>query len=322
MSTYLVTGCAGFIGSHLTEQLLSAGHTVYGVDNFDPFYPRNIKERNLAGIRNHPEFQFFEINLSDFQLVRRVPFDEVDVVIHLAGKAGVRPSIQDPNGYIDANIVATQNILNRMRDAGKKKLVFASSSSVYGNMPQTPYREDMEVSNPISPYAFTKKACELINYTFHHLYGMDILNLRFFTVYGPRQRPDLAIHKFVHLMKTGRAIPVFGDGTTSRDYTFVADTVDGIIRAVTYTEQNSGLYDIINLGNNTPVSLNDLIGTLADITGITPKIDRKPMQPGDVNITFADITRAQTLLGYQPKTRIRDGIQQFVTWFDQQYSAV
>lgn len=322
MSTYLVTGCAGFIGSHLTEKLLGSGHTVYGVDNFDPFYPRNIKERNIAAIRNHPQFQFFEISLSDYQMVRRVPLDEVDVVIHLAGKAGVRPSIQDPNGYIDANIVATQNILNRMRDAGKKKLVFASSSSVYGNMPETPYREDMDVSNPISPYAFTKKACELINYTFHHLYGMDILNLRFFTVYGPRQRPDLAIHKFIHLMKSGRPIPVFGDGSTSRDYTFVADTVDGIVRAIGYVEANSGVYDIINLGNNTPVSLNDLIGTIAKVSGITPVIDRKPMQPGDVNITFADISRAQNLLGYQPKTKLEDGIRSFMVWFDQQYPSV
>ncbi|MBN8706646.1 MAG: GDP-mannose 4,6-dehydratase [Bacteroidetes bacterium] len=322
MSTYLVTGCAGFIGSHLTEKLLASGHTVYGVDNFDPFYPRNIKERNISAIRNHPQFQFFEISLSDYQMVRRVPLDEVDVVIHLAGKAGVRPSIQDPNGYIDANIVATQNILNRMRDAGKKKLVFASSSSVYGNMPETPYREDMDVSNPISPYAFTKKACELINYTFHHLYGMDILNLRFFTVYGPRQRPDLAIHKFIHLMKSGRPIPVFGDGSTSRDYTFVADTVDGIVRAIGYVETNSGVYDIINLGNNTPISLNDLIGTIAKVSGITPVIDRKPMQPGDVNITFADISRAQNLLGYQPKTKLEDGIRSFMTWFDQQYPSV
>lgn len=322
MSNYLVTGCAGFIGSHLTEKLLASGHTVYGVDNFDPFYPRNIKERNIAAIRNHPQFQFFEISLSDYQMVRRVPLDEVDVVIHLAGKAGVRPSIQDPNGYIDANIVATQNILNRMRDAGKKKLVFASSSSVYGNMPETPYREDMDVSNPISPYAFTKKACELINYTFHHLYGMDILNLRFFTVYGPRQRPDLAIHKFIHLMKSGRPIPVFGDGSTSRDYTFVADTVDGIVRAIGYVEANSGVYDIMNLGNNTPISLNDLIGTIAKVSGITPVIDRKPMQPGDVNITFADISRAQKLLGYQPKTKLEDGIRSFMTWFDQQYPSV
>lgn len=322
MSNYLVTGCAGFIGSHLTEKLLASGHTVYGVDNFDPFYPRNIKERNIAAVRNHPQFQFFEISLSDYQMVRRVPLDEVDVVIHLAGKAGVRPSIQDPNGYIDANIVATQNILNRMRDAGKKKLVFASSSSVYGNMPETPYREDMDVSNPISPYAFTKKACELINYTFHHLYGMDILNLRFFTVYGPRQRPDLAIHKFIHLMKSGRPIPVFGDGSTSRDYTFVADTVDGIVRAIRYVEANSGIYDIMNLGNNTPISLNDLIGTIAKVSGITPTIDRKPMQPGDVNITFADISRAQNLLGYQPKTKLEDGIRSFMTWFDQQYPSV
>jgi len=322
MSNYLVTGCAGFIGSHLTEKLLASGHTVYGVDNFDPFYPRNIKERNIAAVRNHPQFQFFEISLSDYQMVRRVPLDEVDVVIHLAGKAGVRPSIQDPNGYIDANIVATQNILNRMRDAGKKKLVFASSSSVYGNMPETPYREDMDVSNPISPYAFTKKACELINYTFHHLYGMDILNLRFFTVYGPRQRPDLAIHKFIHLMKSGRPIPVFGDGSTSRDYTFVADTVDGIVRAIGYVEANSGIYDIMNLGNNTPISLNDLIGTIAKVSGITPTIDRKPMQPGDVNITFADISRAQNLLGYQPKTKLEDGIRSFMTWFDQQYPSV
>ncbi|MCA0447579.1 MAG: GDP-mannose 4,6-dehydratase [Bacteroidetes bacterium] len=322
MSNYLVTGCAGFIGSHLTEKLLASGHTVYGVDNFDPFYPRNIKERNIAAVRNHPQFQFFEISLSDYQMVRRVPLDEVDVVIHLAGKAGVRPSIQDPNGYIDANIVATQNILNRMRDAGKKKLVFASSSSVYGNMPETPYREDMDVSNPISPYAFTKKACELINYTFHHLYGMDILNLRFFTVYGPRQRPDLAIHKFIHLMKSGRPIPVFGDGSTSRDYTFVADTVDGIVRAIRYVEDNSGIYDIMNLGNNTPISLNDLIGTIAKVSGITPTIDRKPMQPGDVNITFADISRAQNLLGYQPKTKLEDGIRSFMTWFDQQYPSV
>ncbi|NUQ81472.1 MAG: GDP-mannose 4,6-dehydratase [Bacteroidetes bacterium] len=319
MSTILVTGCAGFIGSHLTEKLLADGHDVVGVDNFDPFYPRTIKERNMAGFHQNPRFQFFEINLADPGMVNRLPVDEVDVVVHLAGKAGVRPSIQDPLGYIDANITATQNLLNRMRDGKRNKLVFASSSSVYGNTPETPYHEDMDVSNPISPYAFTKKACELLNYTYHHLYGIDMINLRFFTVYGPRQRPDLAIHKFTHLIRTGRPIPVFGDGSTARDYTFVADTVDGISRAIRYVTDHQSVYEIINLGNHTPVSLSDLIHHLALATGTTPVLDRKPMQPGDVNITFADISRAKSLLGYDPKTQLQAGLKVFVNWYDSVY---
>ena len=227
MAKIIVTGCAGFIGSHLCEKLLVLGHSVVGIDNFDPFYARSVKEVNLNSFIGHPDFEFLEFDLADpGRLNRELEHKQTDAIVHLAGKAGVRPSIEAPGDYTRANIVATQNILELMKNKGIKKLAFASSSSVYGNAEKIPFHETQDVSHPISPYAFTKKACELINYTYHALHGLDVINMRFFTVFGPRQRPDLAIHKFTRLILTGGEIPVFGDGSTSRDYTYYEDTVD------------------------------------------------------------------------------------------------
>ncbi|GET33101.1 epimerase [Prolixibacter bellariivorans] len=318
MQTVLVTGCAGFIGSHLCESLLNKGFRVIGIDNFDPFYSRVVKEQNLLNFIGHPYFSFVELDLADKDDLATFMSDKSpDVIVHLAGKAGVRPSIDDPAGYIRANITATQNILDIMKEKGIRKMAFASSSSVYGNCPETPFREDMDVSNPVSPYAFTKKSCELINYTYHHLYQLDILNMRFFTVFGPRQRPDLAIHKFTRLLRNNEPIPMFGDGGTARDYTFVADTVAGIESAIDYLLEHENVYETVNLGNNQPVLLRDMIQTIAEEAGVEPVINQLPMQDGDVNITYADIFRANQLLGYQPKTSFREGIKQFLAWYDE-----
>lgn len=312
----LVTGCAGFIGSNLTLALLEKGYVVFGIDNFDPFYDRNIKEQNLSGFINHKNFHFAELDLCDEKSLKDYcSGTDIDIIVHLAGKAGVRPSIEAPGDYIKANVVATQNILDVMKDNGIKKLAFASSSSVYGNCKETPFREDMDVSNPISPYASTKKSCELLTYTYHHLYEIDVINLRLFTVFGPAQRPDLAIHKFVKLITSGEEISMFGDGTTARDYTYVDDTVSGIESAIKYLDRNEKVFEIINLGNSTPVKLKDMIQVISDETGLKPKLKQLPMQPGDVDITFADISKAKKLLGYNPQTPFREGIRKFVEWY-------
>ncbi len=316
MATIIVTGCAGFIGSHLSEKLLAEGYRIIGIDNFDPFYDRKVKERNLSGFRSNPKFEFMELELANFdELQQSLADKQIDAIVHLAGKAGVRPSIEDPQGYIRANIVATQNILDVMKEKGIKKLAFASSSSVYGNTKETPFHEEQDVSNPISPYAFTKKACELINYTYHALHGLDIINMRFFTVFGPRQRPDLAIHKFTRLIMNGAEIPMFGDGSTSRDYTYYEDTVDGIYRAVNYLFENEKVYETVNLGNNQPVKLSDMIAAIEKATGKKANIRQLPMQPGDVDITFANIDKAKALFGYQPKYSFEEGVKNFVEWY-------
>lgn len=313
MAKVLVTGCAGFIGSHLCERLLAEGHAVVGIDNFDPFYDKAVKEQNLSVFSGHEHFEFHEL---DFRYkVQLNDLEPVDVVIHLAAKAGVLPSLKHADEYIATNIVGTNNILEWMREGDMKKLLFASSSSIYGNNKKIPFNEEDVVNKPISPYAFTKRSCELMNFSYHHLYDFDILNLRLFTVYGPRQRPDLAIHKFVRLISEGDGITMYGDGSTARDYTYVKDTVSGFIQALDYIQSNSGVYEIINLGNNQPVKLKELIDTIYELTGNKPNIEQLPMQPGDVDITYADITKAQQFLGYQPKTGIRDGLQQFIEWY-------
>lgn len=315
-STIVVTGCAGFIGSHLSEKLLANGNQVIGVDNFDPFYDRQVKERNLSAFKNHPNFRFAEIDLADLAaLSQELKDDAIDVIVHLAGKAGVRPSIEDPQGYIRANILATQNILDVMKNKGIKKMAFASSSSVYGNTKETPFHEEQDVSRPISPYAFSKKACELINYTYHALYGLDIINMRFFTVFGPRQRPDLAIHKFTKLILSGQEIPMFGDGSTSRDYTYYEDTVSGIQGAINYLNAHQGVYETINLGNNQPVKLTDMIIAIEKATGVKANIKQLPMQAGDVDITFANIEKAKRLMRYNPQYSFEEGVQNFVDWY-------
>lgn len=315
----LLTGCAGFIGSHTCEKLLANGFTVIGVDNFSSFYNRSIKEKNLTQFRNHPNFTFRELDLRDVELLKSTLNDSVDLVVHLAAKAGVRPSILNPSDYIDVNIRGTQNLLQWMVDTNCKKLFFASSSSVYGNNKNgEPVKEGHFDLQPISPYAFTKRSGELMNYTYHHLYNVDVINARFFTVYGPRQRPDLAIHKFVDLISKGQPIHMYGNGDSARDYTFVEDTVKGIYNGVQYLLKNDNVVETVNLGNSTPVPLLTLIKTIYKQLGKDENIIQQGMQDGDVNLTFADISKAKDLLGYQPSVKFEDGIARFIEWYRQQ----
>ena len=312
MNTILVTGCAGFIGSHVCELLLAKGFRVIGVDNFDLFYPKEIKEDNLKHFSKNPNFTFYEIDICNG--LQAIKENDILAVIHLAAKAGVRPSIEDPEGYIRANITGTQKVHEFMQQKAIKKLVFASSSSVYGNNVKVPFSEEDNVDNPISPYAFTKKAGELMNYTFHHLYKADIINLRFFTVYGPRQRPDLAINKFVSKITKNEPLILFGDGETARDYTYIEDTVDGIYKAMEFCLQSNNLYTTVNLGNNNPVKLKELVAIIYQHMGKDENVVHEAMQPGDVDITFADISKAGDLLGYKPATSINAGIKKFIDW--------
>lgn len=309
MSTYLVTGAAGFIASHTCEALLKKGHRVVGVDNFDPYYSRELKEANLAAIRNAgDEFTFYEGDLADAEFVK-ILFEKErpETVIHLAAKAGVRPSIEDPAGYVRANILASQILLNQATKSRVKRFVMASSSSVYGNSPVVPFSETHDVNQQISPYAATKRAGELIAYAHHHLTKLPIANLRFFTVFGPRQRPDLAIQKFLKLVSEEKPIPFFGDGSTSRDYTFIDDIVAGILSAADRIEEHG--YRIWNLGGSSPVSLSEMVTTIGEVVGKEPILDKKPMQPGDVERTFADLTRSEKELGYKPTTSLKEGIK-------------
>jgi len=312
----LITGCAGFIGSHLTEALLASGHSVVGIDNFDAFYPKEQKLRNLSDAQKNKNFSFHEIDICHVNEFEVLPQD-ADIVIHLAAKAGVRPSIMTPKDYIDTNITGTFNILEWMVRHGIKKMVFGSSSSVYGNNKKIPFSESDNVDKPISPYAFTKKAAELLTYNYHHLYKLDIINLRFFTVYGPRQRPDLAIRKFIEKIKVGEPIHLFGDGSTARDYTFVSDIVDGIISAMHFVNSNTNVYETINLGNNSPVKLNDMVSCIYKTINAKPNLVYSPMQPGDVDITYADISKAGRLLNYKPKVSFEEGIKKFVDWLEE-----
>jgi len=312
--TILITGAAGFIGSHLVDRLLARGDRVIGVDNFDPFYARELKQRNLQNVLENNAFTFMEADCADPVQVRYAFREPVDCVVHLAAKAGVRPSIADPLGYTRANIVATQVMLEASKDAGVSRFVFGSSSSVYGNNEKVPFSEEDRVDRPISPYAATKRACEIICHSYHHLYDIGILSLRFFTVYGPRQRPDLAIRKFSDLMMRGQRIPFFGDGSSERDYTWIDDIIDGVVAAVDRSRTVPGEFEIINLGESRTTSLARLVELIADALGVTPELEHLPMQPGDVNCTFADVTKARQLLGYQPTTPVEVGIPRFVEW--------
>ena len=314
MVTILVTGCAGFIGSHVCALLLDKGFHIIGVDNFDPFYSRSAKDLNLTKFKNHPAFSFYEMDITDG--LDLVAGENIKAVIHLAAKAGVRPSIDDPAGYLKVNIEGTQKVHEFMQAKAINKLVFASSSSVYGNNKKMPFSEDDNVDNPISPYAFTKKAGELMNYTFHHLYHIDIINLRFFTVYGPGQRPDLAIHKFVERISKNQPLVLFGNGDTARDYTYVDDTVSGIYSALEYCLNNTGVYTTVNLGNNKPVKLNELVDIIYAAMGKEKNVVYEAMQAGDVDITFADITKAGELLNYKPATDLAEGIRKFIAWYN------
>lgn len=316
MQTFLITGAAGFIGSHLADKLLNEGNKVIVVDNFCDFYNPEIKENNVKHNLSNPNYKLYRADIRDRNELAKV-FNEnkIDVVIHLAAMAGVRPSIDNPIYYQEVNCVGTQNILEEMKLHNIKKLVMASSSSVYGNCKEVPFKENMIVDFAISPYAATKKANEVMTHVYHKLFDFNVIMLRFFTVFGPRQRPDLAINKFTRLMLNDEPIPMFGDGTTSRDYTYIDDIVDGIIKSCNYVENNKDVYEILNLGNSSPVSLKEMINTIADVLGKTPNIQELPMQPGDVERTFADISKAKKLIGYNPKTSFKEGIENFVKWY-------
>ena len=316
----LVTGVAGFIGSHLAERFLSNGDHVIGMDNFDSFYPRPIKENNLKSLLKNPNFSFEEGDICDIDFINNLFAKyKIDKVIHLAAKAGVRPSIAHPSAYYSVNVLGTLNILDVMNQYKVKKLIFASSSSVYGNNHKIPFIESDNVDFPISPYAATKKAGELLTHTYHHLYDFQVINLRFFTVYGPRQRPDLAIHKFFKSIYNSKPIDVYGNGSTSRDYTYVDDIVDGIVRSSDYLETNNKIYEIINLGNNSPISLIDLINKIEVITGKQIQKNVQEMQEGDVDRTYADISKAKKLLGYNPHTSMEQGLVNFKLWYEENY---
>lgn len=313
MKKILITGVAGFIGSNLANQLLKSGFQVIGIDNFDTFYAREIKESNLNLALKHPLFSFFEGSILDIELIN-LPVD-IDCIIHLAAKAGVLSSINNPSAYIDTNVKGLQAVLNFMETRSINNLVFASSSSVYGNTDVVPFKEDGVTDEPISPYAATKKAGELLCRTAHHLNKKNIICARLFTVYGPGQRPDLAIHKFFKLINDGKPIQVYGDGLTSRDYTYVTDTVDGIIKAMEYLFNNNSVFEIINLGNEYPVSLNQLIEHISNIVDCPVNVNRVDKKPGDVDITYANISKARHLLGYSPKVSIKNGLENFYSWF-------
>lgn len=315
----LITGAAGFIGSHLTEKLLKLGHSVTGIDNFDPFYPRDIKISNLEECVGHKSFTFIEGDILDIETLLDSHNSSFDIVIHLAAKAGVRPSIENPEEYIRNNIDGTHSVLQWMNKRNIKKLVFASSSSVYGNNKKIPFSEYDPVNSPISPYAFTKKSCELLNYTYHHLYGFSVINLRFFTVFGPRQRPDLAIHKFFNLIYDNKPITIYGDGTTSRDYTFIDDIINGIVSSANLIATSEKLFEIINLGNNKPVALKDLVKQIQSVAGRNAIITTLPLQEGDVDLTFADISYATGILKYNPSISMEEGLRHFKNWFEKRY---
>lgn len=316
MKTYFITGGAGFIGSSLVEQLLKNNNKVVTIDNFCDFYDPSIKEKNVETALSNKNYKLYRGDIRDFDLLNQI-FQEnkIDEIIHLAAMAGVRPSIENPILYQEVNVIGTQNILEIAKKYQVKKMVMASSSSVYGNCTQVPFKEDLIVDFAISPYAASKKSNEVMAHVYHKLYDINIVMLRFFTVFGPRQRPDLAINKFTRLMLEGKEIPMFGDGSTSRDYTYIDDIVDGIMKASFYVEKNDNVYEIINIGNSNPVSLKEMIEILGKALNVVPKIKQYPMQPGDVDRTFADISKAKKILGYEPKVSFEEGIYRFVEWY-------
>lgn len=335
---YLVTGGSGFIGSHLIEKLLKEGHSVINIDNFDDFYDYKIKIKNtLDSLEKNIDFEFSEkendiqnlISISKsehytlyFQDIRDQKGLEkifhnhqIDFIIHLAALAGVRPSIERPLEYEEVNVRGTMNLWELCNQFGIKKFICASSSSVYGNNEKIPFCETDNVDQPISPYAATKKSGEILGHVYHSLYGIDMIQLRFFTVYGPRQRPDLAIHKFTKLISENKEIPFYGDGNTARDYTYIDDIIDGILKSIDYLEKNSDIYEIINLGENEVVTLTEMLSEIEKNLNKTAIRKILPLQPGDVQKTSADITKAQNLIGYKPVTNFQNGTKKFVEWF-------
>lgn len=313
MRTILLTGGAGFIGSACLRRFLERGDRVIVVDNFEPtLYPRPLKEENLAWARQAADFEFVEYDIRDAPSMRSIfANNSIDVVVHLAAVAGVRPSIENAPLYFDINVTATSLLLELARDHGVEDIVLASSSSVYGGNTKTPFSEDDPVESPVSPYAASKLALEILAQTHHHLHGGNLTCLRFFTVYGPRQRPEMAIHKFMRIIDDGETIPMFGDGTTGRDYTYIDDIVQGVERAV----DSLGGFAIYNLGGDKVVLLKDLIDIIAEVVGKPAQIEQLPMQPGDVALTMADLTRARAELGYSPTTSIRDGVAKMWAWY-------
>ncbi|MBU0487516.1 MAG: NAD-dependent epimerase/dehydratase family protein [Bacteroidetes bacterium] len=311
MVHYLVTGGAGFIGSHLCERLLAENHQVTCFDNFDPFYSSEIKKQNISFCLRHPIFSLIEGDILDGESLRKLPHS-IDSVVHIAAKAGVVPSIIDPEAYLRVNVLGTQNMLEFARNRQIRQFIFASSSSVYGENPERPWSEESLVLNPVNPYASSKICAELLGHVYSHLYNIRFIALRFFTVFGPRQRPDLAIHKFTDLISQGRPVPMRGDGSSSRDYTYIDDIIEGIIAAMKYETTN---FEIFNLGNNKPVALHELIDLLGTKIGKQPLIEKLPMSPGEVETTYADISKSAKLLGYHPATTFDMGLDSFIDWY-------
>ncbi|MBP5352934.1 MAG: SDR family NAD(P)-dependent oxidoreductase [Alphaproteobacteria bacterium] len=317
MKTILITGGAGFIGSNLADSLLADGHQVVVVDNFNDYYDIRIKEQNVSAHLHNPRYKLYRADIEDQAALQKIfSAHRFDVVVHLAARAGVRPSLEQPLEYVKSNILGTVNILECMKTAGCTKLVVASSSSVYGNCAAEEFSENLKVTEPISPYAATKSATEQLCYTWHHLYGIKVVALRFFTVYGRRQRPDLAIHKFARLIDNGQPIEMYGTGETVRDYTYIDDILSGIKAAIDYEKTG---YEIINLGGGEPISLKKMIATLEDALGKKAVIEPKPMQLGDVNKTVCDWRKAHELLGYTPQTTFKQGIDEFIKWYKKSY---
>lgn len=315
MTHVLVTGAAGFIGSHLSEALVARGDEVVGVDNFDTFYPRSEKERNLRKLRQHPGFTFHAVDILDHETIAGLLRPE-SVIVHLAARPGVRPSLADPAGYARTNVEGTAAILRAAHGSGVTRIVFGSSSSVYGDDTPAPFREDATAVRPLSPYAATKRAGELLVHALAPIYGFRSAALRFFTVYGPRQRPDLAIHAFARRILAGETITLFGDGSQSRDYTYCDDIVAGIIGAIDWTGTAPVGMEPFNLGGNQPVPLRDMVEKLGKALHRTPHIKWAPMQPGDVQHTYADLTKSAKLLGYNPRVSFDEGLRRFATWLE------
>jgi len=308
----LVTGAAGFIGSHLAERLLGRGDRVVALDNLNDYYDPRIKQRNLESALKSPKFSFIKGDILDGPLLDRVFGDTAfDVIVHLAARAGVRPSLEQPLLYEQVNCLGTLNMLEQARKRKVKRLVFASSSSVYGNVKTIPFREDARVDRPVSPYAATKAAGELYCHNYFHLYGISTTALRFFTVYGPRQRPDMAIHKFTALIDQGKPLPIYGDGSTERDYTYCTDIIDGVVAAI---DRDLG-FEIVNLGESRTTKLSELVSIIEESLGKKAVLKKLPMQPGDVIMTCADVSKAKRLLAYNPSTTVREGVKRFVEWY-------
>ncbi len=312
----LVTGGAGFIGSHLSERLTEQGNKIFCLDNFNDYYDVRIKRNNIKSLLTHPNYKLIEGDILDLSLLKNIFTEhQFDIVVHLAARAGVRPSIQEPLLYQRVNVEGTSNLLEMARNHGIDKFIFASSSSVYGKNEKVPFAEVDLVDFPISPYASTKKAGELICYTYHHLFKLPVTCLRFFTVYGPRQRPDMAIHKFTDKIFKGEKLPMFGDGHTRRDYTYISDIIDGICKSIEHCTS----YHIYNLGESKTIELKKIIQLIGESLGKEVEIEKLPLQPGDVPITFADITKAKREINYDPQVNVEEGVKRFVAWYTESH---